>query len=478
MSAPLPSALLERLRAIVGPRGCLEVEADQAPYLRDERDLYRGRAVAVVRPRTTAEVAAIVTACAEARVGIVPQGGNTGYVGGSVPGEDGTEVLVSLSRLNRIRDIDALNYTMTVEAGCVLAEVQRAAREAGRLFPLSLAAEGSCQIGGNLSTNAGGTAVLRYGNARDLVLGLEVVLPDGSVWDGLRRLRKDNTGYDLKQLLLGAEGTLGIITAAVLALHPLPSAVATALVAVPDPRAATRLLATLRSASGDQVTTFEYLQRRCLELVFAHIEGSADPLPRPYGHYVLAELSGGGEDGALAALLEEVLAEAFEAGLALDGVVAASREQRARLWGLRETVPEAQKRAGACLKHDISVPVSRVPELIERATGLVEAALPGARVVAFGHVGDGNVHFNLSQAHGSDPEPFLARGPDVARQIHDLAAELGGSFSAEHGVGRLKRPELERYRGGVEHDLLRAVKGAFDPLGIMNPGKVVDPPRR
>ncbi len=472
-NAPVADPVIGTLKAALGPKGWIEVEADKAAYLVDERRLFRGKSPLVLRPANTGEVAAAVRICAEAGVGIVPQGGNTGYVGGSVPRETGGEVLLSLTRMNRVRDVDPLDYTMTVEAGCVLAELQRVAAEAGRLFPLSLAAEGSCQIGGNLSTNAGGTAVLRYGNARDLVLGLEVVLPDGQVWDGLRRLRKDNTGYDVKQLFLGAEGTLGVITAAVLKLFPQPGESCTALVAVADPAAATSLLARFRGDSGDAVTSFEYLNRACLDLVLEQVAGTADPFEAPYRHYVLLELAKGGSDGGLQDLAESVLGAAFEAGEALNAVIAASTGQAQSLWRLRETIPEAQKHAGGCIKHDVSVPVSRVPEFLERGTTLAEAAIPGVRVAPFGHLGDGNIHFNLTQPQGAATEEFLAFTKQVNSQIHDLAAELDGSFSAEHGIGQLKKGELRKYRAQVELALMKAVKQALDPQGIMNPGKVL-----
>jgi FAD/FMN-containing dehydrogenase len=368
------TAVIERLKAAVGPKGWIAEAADMAPYLLDQRGVYQGRSPLVLRPASTEEVAQVVGICAEAGLAIVPQGGNTGLVGGSVPHEAGNEIVVSLSRMNRILALDPIDYTLTVEAGCVLADLQQAAEGADRLFPLSLGAEGSCQIGGNLSTNAGGTAVLRYGNARDLVLGLQVVLPDGRVWDGLRRLRKDNTGYDLKQLFLGAEGTLGIITAAALKLFPRPRETCTALVAVRDVAAAAELLARLRAASGDSVTSFEYMHRTCLDLVLEHIPGTGDPLDERYQHYVLIELASGRADGGLQALAEEVLGTAFEDGVALNAVIAASEAQALGLWRLRETIPESLKLIGGCIRHDVSVPVSAVPDFIEQAVALVEAA--------------------------------------------------------------------------------------------------------
>ncbi len=462
-----------RLKAVVGPRGFLETEADKAAYLSDWRRLYTGTTALVLRPCTTSEVAAIVGLCAEAGIGVVPQGGNTGMMGGAVPGRGGDEIVLSLARLNRIRDVDPINNTMTVEAGCVLADIQSAATRADRLFPLSLAAEGSCQIGGNLSTNAGGTAVLRYGNARDLVLGLEVVLPNGQIWNGLRGLRKDNTGYDLKQLYLGAEGTLGIITAAVLELYALPAETCTALVAVTGPEAATRLLASLRSASGDAVSTFEYMHRACLDLVFALIPGVADPFAQRYDHYALVALTSGRRAANLQALVEESLAEAYEQHWVSNAVIALSEAQAQALWRVRDSIPEANNQAGGCLRHDVSVPVARIPELLEEGTRLVRALVPGGRVTPFGHLGDGNIHFNVVRPPDMDSATFLAYKDELTPRIHDLAVALEGSFSAEHGIGQLKKPELERYRSPVELELMRTLKRALDPRGIMNPGKVV-----
>jgi D-lactate dehydrogenase (cytochrome) len=467
------AAVIERLKAAVGPKGWIAEEADKAPYLLDQRGVYRGRTPLVLRPATTEEVSQVVRICAGAGLAIVPQGGNTGLVGGSVPHEEGDEIVVSLSRMNKILALDPIDYTLTVEAGCVLADLQQAADGADRLFPLSLGAEGSCQIGGNLSSNAGGTAVLRYGNARDLVLGLQVVLPDGRIWDGLRRLRKDNTGYDLKQLFLGAEGTLGIITAAALKLFPRPRETCTALVPVRDVTAAADLLARLRAASGDSVTSFEYMHRTCLDLVLEHIPGTADPLDERYRHYVLIELASGRADGGLQAMAEEVLGTAFEDGVALNAVIAASETQAQGLWRLRETIPESLKLIGGCIRHDVSVPVSAVPAFIEQAVALVEAAVPGVRAAPFGHLGDGNIHFNLAPPAGGDKDAFVAHTERVTAAVYELVASFEGSFSAEHGIGRLKRPELERYKSPVALDLMATIKRALDPDGIMNPGKVI-----
>ncbi len=462
-----------RLRAIVGAANVLDGETDMAPFLSDWRGRYHGRARAVVRPRDTAEVAAVVAACAQAGVAMVPQGGNTGLCGGATPLADGAAVVISLARLDRVRALDPDNDTLTVEAGCTLAAVQEAAQAAGRLFPLSLASEGSCLIGGNLSTNAGGVQVLRYGNTRDLVLGLEVVLPDGRVWDGLRALRKDNTGYDLKQLFIGAEGTLGIVTAAVLKLFPAIRTRATAWVAVADPRAAVRLLGLLRAACGDRVSAFEIVGRTALGLVLRHIPGARDPLAGAPAWTVLVELSDPAVDAPLEAQLEAVLGEAVAQGLASDAAVAASVAQARALWALREDISEAQRIEGVSIKHDVSVPVSRIPEFLERAGAALAARWPDIRVVAFGHIGDGNLHYNLSKAVADDNATFIARTAEVNGIVHDLVCELGGSISAEHGLGQLKREEVLRYKPALEMELMRRVKQAFDPAGLMNPGKVL-----
>ena len=458
MDARLQSAFA----ALIGEKHVLAAPQDIAPYTTDWRRQYHGAALGVLRPASTAELAALVGLCAKEGIAIVPQGGNTGLSGGSVPSGTRPEIVLSLSRLARIRELDALNDTITVEAGCVLAEIQRAARAAGRLFPLSLAAEGSCQIGGNLSTNAGGVNVLRYGNAREQVLGLEVVLPDGRVWDGLRALRKDNTGYDLKQLFLGAEGTLGVITAAVLRLHPCPTASATAWIAVQSPARAVELLARLRQELGERISAFELVSRRCLEAVLRHASALRDPLPRPYPWYVLAEIADAGDASRLAAQVEQALSAC--AGLAEDAVLAASAAQSRSLWKIRETIPEAQF---ANVKHDVSVPVSRVPELIERAGRALEAAFPGVPVYAFGHIGDGNIHYNVGD------QALLARREEVGRVVYDAVSALGGSISAEHGLGQLRREENLRRKGALELELMRTLKAALDPQGLMNPGKLL-----
>jgi D-lactate dehydrogenase (cytochrome) len=467
------SADLAALKSIVGPAGFLDAAADIEPFLVDFRKLYHGKSAAVLLPSSTEQVSKILSYCDTHDIGVVPHAGNTSYCGGPVPDESGSQIVLALRRLNKVRAVEPLNYSMTVEAGCVLATVQEAAERADRLFPLSLGSEGSCQIGGNLSTNAGGTAVLRYGMARDLVLGLEVVLADGRVLDTLRTLRKDNTGYDLKSLFLGSEGTLGVITAACLKLFPKPAAYATGLIAVPDVAKAVALLASLRAASGDRVSTFELIPRIGIDLTTRHIAGVSDPLDRKYFWYVLAELTSARASDDLNATLEAALADAIDQGQALDAVIASSLAQRDALWRIRESIPEAQTHEGASIKHDVSVPVAALPEFVAKASAWVAKNVPDARLVAYGHVGDGNLHFNLSQPAGESAETFMARRAEIQRAIFDLAVSMGGSFSAEHGIGRYKVGELEHYRGAVELEVMRAMKRALDPRGILNPGKVL-----
>jgi len=473
MSEYLPPSLMAQLKTIVGERGFIDAPAERAPFETDWRDQYHGKAALVLKPAATDEVAGIVKVLAQARIGIVPQGGNTSLCGASVPDGSGSQVVVNLSRMNRVRAVDAANNTMTVEAGCVLAQLQSVAAEHDRLFPLSLAAEGSCEIGGNLSTNAGGTGVLRYGNTRDLVLGLEVVLPDGSVWEGLRGLRKDNTGYDLKHLFIGAEGTLGVITAAVLKLFPRPRSRATAVAGLESPHDAVALLSELRVACGDRVSGFELMSRLCIELVVRHIPGQRDPFGEPHPWYVLVELSDSTEGAATTELLEAALSAAAERGTIRDAVVAASESQRNALWQLRENIPESQKIDGVSVKHDVSVPVSLVPDMIERAGERLAERFPDVRIVAFGHVGDGNVHYNCSKSEAQDAKAFFAQAHEVNRIVYDVVASLGGSISAEHGLGVLKREEIKRYKAPLELELMRRIKATLDPAGIMNPGKVL-----
>jgi FAD/FMN-containing dehydrogenase len=466
------ASLLPRLASIVGEAHVLTAAADIEPYVSDWRGRYRGTARAVVLPSATDEVAAVVRACADTGTPIVPQGGNTGLCGGAAPDEDGREIVVSLRRMNRVRAIDAANATITVEAGMPLAALQAAAAAAGFHFPLSLASEGSCTIGGNLSTNAGGTAVLRYGNTRELTLGLEVVLADGRVLPALRGLRKDNTGYDLKQLFIGAEGTLGIVTAAVMKLFPAAGAQATALVAVPSVERAIALLSRLKHALSDRLVGFELMSAFSLALSRKHHPGSAELLP---GHpwYALVQADDSAADSSLAAAVESALAEAVDAGDAVDASIAQSKAQAEKFWALRENISEAQRREGPNIKHDISLPVSAIPAFMAESDAALIQAFPGSRLVVFGHLGDGNLHYNLSAPEGVDARDFMDNAERANRIVHDLVARHGGSFSAEHGVGQLKRADLVRYKSAVEVEIMRAIKAALDPASIMNPGKVL-----
>jgi FAD/FMN-containing dehydrogenase len=465
--------LLPHLRDILGPSGMLTDPADTAPYAEDWRHLYQGRTAAVLRPATTAELAAAVKLCADAGVPLVPQGGNTSMVGGATPNEDGCELVVSLARLNRIRDLDRIDMTMTVEAGLTLQAAQDAAAGENCLLPLSIPSEGTAQIGGILSTNAGGNNTVRYGNAREMVLGLEVVLPDGQVWNGLRRLRKDNTGYALRHLFIGAEGTLGIITAAVLKLVPRPRETEVALAAIASPEAALDLFGRLQAHDAAVVNAFEYMSGAGVGFVLKHIEGASLPLAAAADHYALLELATTRENAGLRGSLETVLEQALEAGSITDAVIAESEAQRRALWRLREEHSEAQKREGASIKNDVSVPVSKVPELIRRASAACAALVPGVRAVPFGHIGDGNIHFNLEQPEGMPAEVFLSFDHAIMDAVCEVVRDLDGSFSAEHGVGKLKPYLMPAWRGGPELDLMRRIKHAIDPRGLMNPGKVL-----
>ncbi len=471
-NAPSPD-LVARFAAIVGPAHALTREDDTLPYRIEWRDRFPGKTPLVLRPGSVAEVSAILALANETRTAIVPQGGNTGLVGAQVPDQSGTEVVLSLDRMTRIRAVDAEGYTMTVEAGAVLADVQAAAEAADRLFPLSLGAEGSCRIGGNISSNAGGTAVLAYGNTRDLVLGLEVVLADGRVWEGLNALRKDNTGYDLKQLFIGGEGTLGVITAAVLKLFPRPKGQAVAFVAVESPAAALALFQLARERAGHDLSGFELMPRIGLDFVLAHLPGTRDPLAAPSPWYVLIEIGSGHSDEAASATLEDVLGTAFEAGTVADAALAQSLADRQAFWHLRHGMSEAQKPEGGSIKHDISVPVARVPAFLDEAIAAVEAMVPGCRPVPFGHLGDGNIHFNVSQPVGADKAAYLARWEEMNALVHGIVARYHGSISAEHGIGRLKRDLLPGVKGPVAMDMMRSIKAALDPNGILNPGKML-----
>jgi FAD/FMN-containing dehydrogenase len=467
--------LIDRLRRVVGAQGILTEPADVEPYILDWRGVYRGATAAVVKPSDTAQVAALLRLCNETGTRIVPQGGNTGMCGASVPGADGHEIVLSLTRLNRIRQVDPLDNTLTAEAGCVLASIQEAAARVDRLFPLSLGAEGSCVIGGNISTNAGGVNVLRYGNTRELVLGLEVVLPDGRIWNGLRGLRKDNTGYDLKQLFIGAEGTLGVITAAVLKLFPRPSATATAWAGVAGPQAALELLALLRRHCGERINAFELMSRNSIELVLQHVPGTRDPLAKTHGWYVLTELGDSRSGDALRRDLERALEAAIEAELVIDATIAESVAQSQALWRIRESIPEAARgEPGMLYRHDVSVAVSAVPAFIEEAAAAVETRFPGANVICFGHLGDGNLHYNAFVPGRNRSDAAAREATDVTALVYDIVQRYEGSFSAEHGIGLAKVEELKRYKDPVELDLMRAIKRTLDPKGLMNPGKVLD----
>ncbi|TCS60113.1 FAD-binding oxidoreductase [Varunaivibrio sulfuroxidans] len=470
--APTKTAALDTIKAIVGPRGWVAPGDDAAPFVREERGLYTSTPELIVLPATTEEVARVVAICAEEAIAITPQSGNTGLVGGAVA-EDG--IVLSTRRMDAILDLNAQNATISVQAGCILADIQAAAQRAGLLFPLSLAAEGSCRIGGNLSTNAGGVQVLRYGNARDLVLGLEAVLADGRIWNGMTALRKDNTGYDLKQLFIGAEGTLGIITGAVLKLFPAPKDRVCAMIAMDSPRQALELYVRARERLGDSVTAFEMIPRLAMTFVCRHIPGARDPFIAPYPTYILIELSAAHVGESLQDALQDLLAPALEKGLVGDAVVAVSEAQTQNLWRLRESISEAQKHEGGSIKHDISVAVSHIPEFLDRAGALVKKAIPDARICAFGHIGDGNIHFNISQPEGADKDEFLSRWGEINRLVHDLVVDMGGSFSAEHGIGKLKVGEMERYVSDVALDMMRTLKRTLDPKNIMNPGKIVRP---
>lgn len=472
MSGPTADTL-SRLAAAAGSGGALRANSDDLTrYLVEWRGLFRGETPLVLRPVTVDAVAAIVRIAHETNTGLVPQGGNTGLVGGQIPDMSGNQVIVSLERMSSVRAVDPLNNTMIADAGCTLQSIQEVAASNNRLFPLSLASEGSCQVGGVISTNAGGTAVLRYGSMRDLVLGLEAVLPNGEIWNGLSGLRKNNTGYDLTRLLAGAEGTLGIITGAVVKLFPKPTATETAFAAIRNPQAAVELLARLQDASGGLVSTFEIISQSGFELTLRHFEGAKDPLSQPSDWYVLAEVTAG-TDGWLRAMLETALGSAIDDGLVLDATLAESESQRAALWALRENMSEAQKLEGASIKHDVSVPVSSVPAFLQQATDAVIAAMPGVRPVPFGHIGDGNIHFNLSQPLSMDPQAFLDQWQAMNGIVHGIVASLGGSISAEHGIGTLKRDEIKIYKSDVELGVMRAIKQALDPKGIMNPGKLL-----
>ncbi|WP_027230102.1 FAD-binding oxidoreductase [Phyllobacterium sp. UNC302MFCol5.2] len=465
--------LLARFSAIVGVGNALRNAHDIEPYLIEPREKFGGKTVLVLRPSTVEEVAAILKLATETGTAIVPQGGNTGLVGGQMPDASGQQVILSLSRLNRIRSIDPAGNLAIVEAGVILQTLQETAEREGRLFPLSLGSEGSCQIGGNLSSNAGGTAVLAYGNTRELCLGVEVVLPTGEILNDLRYVKKDNTGYDLKDLFVGAEGTLGVITAAVMKLFPLPRGKGVAYAGMASPEDALKLLAIAQSHAGPSLTGFELMPRIGVEFSVAHTDGVRDPLQGVHQWYVLIDISSSRSAEDARETIEAILTEAYEAGLVEDATIADSTAQEKSFWHMREAMSLAQKPEGGSIKHDISVPVARIPEFIAEADAAVLDLVPGARIVCFGHMGDGNLHYNISQPVGADKEAFLARWVEVNTRVHDIVRAYRGSISAEHGVGQLKRKEIAETKSPVALDLMRRIKKAFDPAGIMNPGKVL-----
>lgn len=468
----LPS-FLERLATIVGAANVLTDLEETAPALSDWRGNYSGRAIGIVRASNTMEVAAVVELCVATRTPIVTQGGNTGMCGAAIPTMQGDAIVLSLSRMNRILALDIFNNTITVEAGCILANVQQAAADVGRFFPLSLAAEGSCQIGGNLATNAGGINVLRYGNMRDLTLGLEVVLPDGRIWRALRGLRKDNTGYDLKHIFIGSEGTLGVITSAVLKLFPQPRTSATAFAAVPSPEAAIALLAHLRDEIGECISAFEIISCHCVELVVKHIPGVRSPLNASSPWFVLTNVDDFSAGTDLREALEQALASAIDKALITDVVLAENIAHGHAFWRLRESIPEAAKSDGLLYRHDISVPISDIPGFIKEADSYLEKRFPGVRIICFGHIGDGNLHYNCFAPCRSNDDSVAITAKEVNDAIYKIVYKHGGSISAEHGVGQAKQTELPHYKSVVEMELMRTVKKALDPLGIMNPGKVL-----
>lgn len=465
--------LLQLFAGIVGDGNVLRDEADIAPRLVENRGLYRGASPMVLKPATTEEVSEILALATETHTPIVPQTGNTGLVGGQTPSGSGRELIVSLERMNRIRDVDAVANVIVADGGAILADVQKAAENVQRLFPLSLGSEGTCRIGGNLSTNAGGTAVLAYGNMRQLCLGLEVVLPTGEIWNGLRRLKKDNTGYDLRDLFIGAEGTLGIITGAVLKLFPQPIGHQVALVGLSSPADALRLFEKASNLCGTALTGFELMPRIGIEFTTRHIASVRDPLSEPHPWYALIDISTSDSAATAEAMVHALLEEGVETGLVRDAVIASSVAQQKALWTMRESMSDAQKPEGGSIKHDVSVPISSIPAFMESAERAVLAAMPGARICAFGHLGDGNIHYNISQPVGADKAAFLARWREMNEIVHGIVLAMGGSISAEHGIGQLKRDELARIRPAIEIDLMRRIKRAFDPAGIMNPGKVI-----
>jgi len=472
LKAPTPE-VLSRFAAIVGQKGVLTASEDTEPYLHEWRGLYHGRTPMVLRPAAVDQVSAILELAHEERIAIVPQGGNTGLVGAQIPFEDGREIVLSLNRMKAIRAVDAIGNTLTAEAGATLQSIQEAAAAVDRLFPLSLASEGTCEIGGNIATNAGGVHVLRYGNTRDLVLGLEAVFPGGEVWNGLKSLRKDNTGYDLKSLLIGSEGTLGVITAATLKLFPRPVEGATVFAGLPSLDAAASLFSSASQKTGPLLTAFELVPRILLDFLQTHLPQNRDPLGGIYPWYALFEISSPVADGLAERIALYILEDAAGRGIVADAAIAASQAQADAFWGLREAASEVQKYEGGSIKHDVSVPVSGIPRFIEEASAAVTALVPGSRPVPFGHYGDGNIHFNISQPKGADKAAFLDRWDEVAALVHGIVLRYGGSISAEHGIGRMKAATLETVKTPFELALMRGIKAVFDPRGILNPGKLL-----
>ena len=472
MAAPT-AELLDRFAAIVGERHAVRDQAELAPRLVETRGLYHGASPMLLKPGTVEEVSAILKLASETGTPIVPQSGNTGHVGGQTPREGGSDILLSVERMNRIRTVDPVANIIVVDGGCILADVQKAAEEHGRLFPLSLGSEGSCRIAGNLSTNAGGTAVLAYGNMRQLCLGLEVVLPTGEIWNGMRRLKKDNTGYDLRDLFIGAEGTLGVITGAVLKLFPQPLGHQVAFAGIASVEDALTLFKSASALCGPALTGFELMPRIGVEFTARHIEGVRDPLASPHPWYVLIDISTSDSAETAERMVGAVLEQGYASGLIQDATIAGSQAQQKALWHMRESMSNAQKPEGGSIKHDVSVPVSQIPEFMHEAESAVLAAMPGARICAFGHMGAGNIHYNISQPIGADKAAFIARWREMNAIVHGLAIKHEGSISAEHGIGQLKRDELAAVRSEIEMDLMRRIKKSFDPAGIMNPGKVV-----
>lgn len=465
--------LLERFIAIVGEKHVLRTPDELAPHLVENRGLYHGASPLLLRPGSTEDVSAILKLASETGTAIVPQTGNTGLVGAQTPRAGHHDIIVSLDRMNRIREVDPVANIIVVDGGCILESVHQAAEQADRMFPLSLGSQGSCRIGGNLATNAGGTAVLAYGNMRQLCLGLEVVLPTGEIWNGLRKLKKDNTGYDLRDLFIGAEGTLGIITGAVLKLFPRPLGHQVAFAGLKSPEDALALFEKASGLCGTALTGFEMMPRLGVDFTTRHIPGIRDPLEAPHDWYALIDISTSDSAATAETMMQALLEQGFEAGTVQDATIAASEAQAQALWHMRESMSEAQKPEGGSIKHDVSVPVSSIPTFMRAAEKAVLEAMPGARICAFGHLGDGNIHYNISQPVGADKAEFIGRWREINAIVHGIVLSMGGSISAEHGIGQLKRDELATIRDGIEIDLMQRIKQAFDPAGIMNPGKLL-----